>query len=100
MIPTNALLVGFAGTRVHWRLPSADHQGCHIPICQLFAYNVILGRPTLNSWKAVVSTYHLMTKFPTEYGVGEVRGDQVVAHKCYVTMLEMDDHLQTMCIEE
>ena len=54
----------------------------------------------MNSWKAVVSTYHLMTKFPTEYGVGEVRGDQVVAHKCYVTMLEMDDHLQTMCIEE
>ena len=39
------------------------------------AYNAILGRPTLNSWKAVTSTYHLMIKFPTEYGVGEVRGD-------------------------
>ena len=41
-----------------------------------------------------------MIKFPIEYVVGEVRGDQVVAHKCYIAMLEMDDHLQTMCIEE
>ena len=46
------------------------------------------------------STYHLMIKFPTEYGVGEVRGDQVVARECYIAMLEMDDHLQTMNIEE
>ena len=37
-----------------------------------FAYNTILGRPTLNSWKAVMSTYHQMIKFPIEYGVGEV----------------------------
>ena len=37
---------------------------------------------------------------PTEYIVGEVRGDQVVAHECYIAMLEMDDRLQTMCIEE
>ena len=64
------------------------------------ACNAILGRPTLNSWKAVTSTYHLMIKFPTEYGVGEVRGNQVVARECYIAMLEMDDHLQSMCIEE
>ena len=66
----------------------------------LSAYNAILRRPTLNSWKAVTSTYHLMIKFPTEYGVGEVRGDQVAARECYITMLEMDDHVQTMNIEE
>ena len=48
----------------------------------------------------MTSIYHLMIKFPTEYGVGEVRGDQVVVHECYIVMLEMDDHLQTMCIEE
>ena len=39
------------------------------------AYNAILGQPTLNSWKAITSTYHLMIKFPTEYSVEEVRGD-------------------------
>ena len=41
-----------------------------------------------------------MIKFPTKYRVGEVRGDPVVACECYIAMLEMDDHLQTMCIEE
>ena len=56
------------------------------------AYSAILGRPTLNSWKAITSTYHLMIKFPTEYGVGEVRRNQVAARKCYIAMLEMDNH--------
>ena len=64
------------------------------------AYNAILGRPTLNSWKAVTSTYHLMIKFPTDYGVGELRGNQVAARECYVVMMEMDDHVQAMNIEE
>ena len=41
-----------------------------------------------------------MVKFPTEYGVGELRGDQVVVSECYIAMLEMDGHLQTMSIEE
>ena len=39
------------------------------------AYNAILRQPTLNSWKAVTSIYHLMIKFPTDYGVGELRGN-------------------------
>ena len=41
-----------------------------------------------------------MIKFPTKYGVGEVRGNKVVARECYIAMLEMNDHLQTMSIEE
>ena len=41
-----------------------------------------------------------MIKFRTEYKVGEVRGDQVAARECNIAMLEMDDHLQTMNIEE
>ena len=53
-----------------------------------------------NSWKAVTSTYHLMIKFPTDYGVGELRGNQVAACECYVAMMEMDDHFQAMSIEE
>ena len=48
----------------------------------------------------MTSTYHLMIKFPIEYGMGEVRGDQVVARECYIAMLEMDNHLQTMSIKE
>ena len=64
------------------------------------AYNAILGQPTLNSWKAVTSNYHLMIKFPTDYGVGELCRNQVAAHECYVAMMEMDDHLQATNIEK
>ena len=64
------------------------------------AYNAIIGRPTLNLWKVVTSIYHLMIKFPIEYGVGELRGNQVAACECYIAMLEMDDHLQTMSVKE
>ncbi|KAK3033199.1 hypothetical protein RJ639_036991 [Escallonia herrerae] len=49
------------------------------------AYNSILGRPALNQLQAVVSTYHLKMKFPTEHGIGEVKGDQTTARQCYVT---------------
>ena len=41
-----------------------------------------------------------MIKFPIEYGVREVRGDQAVTRECYIAMLEIKDHLQTMTIEE
>ena len=40
------------------------------------SYNVIIGRPTLNRWKAATSTYSLKVKFPTEQGVGEIKGDR------------------------
>ncbi|KAH7867155.1 hypothetical protein Vadar_029550 [Vaccinium darrowii] len=34
------------------------------------AYNVILGRTTLNSIKDITSTYNLVVKFPTKHGNG------------------------------
>ncbi|XP_030963362.1 uncharacterized protein LOC115984480 [Quercus lobata] len=51
------------------------------------SYNVIIGRPTLNKWKATTSTYCLKVKFPTDNGVGEVKGDQVLARECYQAIL-------------
>ena len=51
------------------------------------SYNVIIGRPTLNRWKAATSTYYLKVKLPTEQGVGEIRGDQVLARECYQAVL-------------
>ncbi|XP_058070992.1 uncharacterized protein LOC131220032 [Magnolia sinica] len=38
-------------------------------------YNVILGRPSLNSMRAVVSTYHLIMKFPAVGGIDYLLGD-------------------------
>ena len=51
------------------------------------SYNVIIGRPTLNIWKAATSTYCLKVKFPTHNGVGEVREDQILARECYQAVL-------------
>ena len=112
LVPTNALLVRFEGTRVYpfdaFTLPVTvgDYpyqiiKDVSFLVIDCFsAYNAILGCLTLNSWNAVTSTYHLMIKFPTEYGVGEVRGDQVATRECYIAMLKINDHLQTMCVEE
>ena len=67
--------------------------------CSL-SYNTITRRPTLNSWKVVTSTYYLSVKFPIDYGVGQVQGDQLTAKECYLAMLAMDEHVQTMSIDE
>ena len=66
----------------------------------LSSYNAIIGRPTLNRLKAVTSTYHLSVKFPTEYGIGQVQGDQLAARECYLAMMTLDEQVQTMSIEE
>ena len=108
----NAPLVGFGGTRV---LPlgavtlfivvgdypqQITKDVTFLVVDCSPTYNAILRRPTFNLWKAVTSTYHLMIKFPTDYGVGELRGNQVAARECYVAMMEIGDHLQAMSIEE
>ncbi|KAL0402088.1 UNVERIFIED_CONTAM: hypothetical protein Slati_4238700 [Sesamum latifolium] len=56
-----------------------------------FAYNVLLGQPGLNAFKAIVSTYHLKMKFPTKNGVGEVSCDQREARRCYNLSLRKGD---------
>ena len=86
LVPINAPLVGFEGTRV-FRLGAitlfvtvGDYPQqitkdvTFLVIDFSSAYNAVLGRPTLNSWKVVTSTYYLMIKFPTNYEVGELWG--------------------------
>ena len=51
-------------------------------------YNVILGRPTLNLFRAMTSAYHLMVKFPTEIETGILRADKNESRKCYATALK------------
>ena len=48
----------------------------------------------------MTSTYHLSVKFFTEYGVGQVQGDQLTARECYLAMLAVNEHMQTISIEE
>nr|XP_023905144.1 uncharacterized protein LOC112016920 [Quercus suber] len=63
------------------------------------SYNVIIGRPALNKWKASTSTYCLKMKFPTDDDVGEVRGDQVLARECYQAVLAAKEN-HTWIVEE
>ena len=50
-------------------------------------YNVILGRPSLNKIKAIISMPHLLMKFPTSQRRGQVQVDQQVARQCYIVSL-------------
>ena len=62
-------------------------------------YNVIIERPTLNKWKAATSTYCLKIKFLMDNGVGEVKGDQVLARECYQAVLAAKEN-HTWVMEE
>ena len=63
------------------------------------SYNIIIGRPTLNKWKAATSTYCLKVKFPTDNSVGEVKGDQVLARERYQAVLAAKEN-HTWMIKE
>ncbi|GAV81749.1 hypothetical protein CFOL_v3_25203 [Cephalotus follicularis] len=97
--PVKTPLVGFAGEMVH-PLGSinlsvvAGTTPCQTQVEMTFLvvdtpspYNAIIGRPGLNLMEVIVSTRHLLMKFPTRFGVGEVRGDQQVARQCYKTAI-------------
>ena len=93
--PVNACIRGFSGERV---LPLGSLQlvlTLGDPPCQATttvrflivdapsAYNMLLGRPSLNAIRAVPSAYHMVIKFSIENGVGMVRGNQRIARECY-----------------
>jgi hypothetical protein len=62
------------------------------------AYNVIIGRPTLNKLRAATLTYHLMMKFLIEEGVGEVKDDQVTARRCYNIPMKKVSNTTTLTV--
>ena len=52
-------------------------------IDQPSAFNIVVGKPSLRELRVITSIYHLLMKFPTPYGVGEVKGDQQEVRQCY-----------------
>ena len=93
--PFDSPLVSFSGDRVYPKgivtltvtvgtyLKQLTRQLDFLVVNCPSSYDVIIGRPTLNCWKSATSTYCLKVKFPIENGVGEVKGDQVLARECY-----------------
>ena len=55
------------------------------------SYNVLLGRPSLNDLGAIVSTPHLVMKFPSASGdVITLHVDQKMARECYAASLKIE----------
>ncbi|XP_031270932.1 uncharacterized protein LOC116129326 [Pistacia vera] len=46
-------------------------------------YNIILGRPWIYDMRAVSSTFHQTIRFPTKWGVQEIKGDPKASKDCY-----------------
>ena len=102
--PFESLLVNISGDRVHPKgivtltvmvrsySQQLTRQLDFLAIDCSSSYNVIIRRPTLNRWKAVMSTYCLKVKFPIKNGVREVKGDQVLARECYQVVLAIKEN--------
>jgi len=53
------------------------------------AYNILLGRPSLNRTRAVASTRHMKMKLPSlECSVITIKSDQKATNKCYENSLK------------
>ena len=101
--PFDSSLVSFSGDKVYPKgivtlMVTAGSHPFQV-VDSPSSYNVIIGRPTLNRWKAATSTYCLKVKFPTEQGVGEIKGDQVLTRECYQAVLASKEK-HTWTIEE
>ncbi|XP_015947439.1 uncharacterized protein LOC107472422 [Arachis duranensis] len=93
---TGGDLVGFSGERVPilgsvWlqttlgEQPFSKTNDIQYLVVDCFSpYNLILGRPFLNKFGAIVSTVHLCVKFPLQGNqVATIHGDHKEARQCY-----------------
>jgi len=100
MVPYDEPIYGFSGeqvsTRGYIKLHTVFREGTQtktIPIHFLIvdastSYNILLGRPSLNTLGAVVSTPHLAMKFPSPSGdIITIHCDQCLARECYMASL-------------
>lgn len=54
----------------------------------LSPYNIILGQPTINAIRTIISTQYLGLKYMMPGGqVGMIRGDQQITQECYKNSL-------------
>ncbi|XP_057732938.1 uncharacterized protein LOC130948245 [Arachis stenosperma] len=105
--PSSGELVGFSGERVPIKVYIwlKTTMGQH-PLSRTFdiqylivdctsPYNIILGRPALNTFRAVISTFHLCVKFQAQDGrIATIHSDRQQAQQCYNSSLKRSDTKQ------
>ncbi|XP_048503076.1 uncharacterized protein LOC125498826 [Beta vulgaris subsp. vulgaris] len=98
LVPVHHPRIGFGGEVIHpmgtvtLRVRVGDKEPSKtlfvkfLVVRDLTAYNVILGRPTLNHIKAVIVTHSMLMKFECDGGkIGSLYGDQQATRECYLT---------------
>ncbi|XP_027913845.1 uncharacterized protein LOC114173563 [Vigna unguiculata] len=95
IVPYNEQIIGFSGERVDTRgyldlrtRIGSRKDGREVRVRFLLveantSYNVLLGRPCLNAFGAIVSTLRLAMKFPSDRGtICTMHADQQIARQC------------------
>ncbi|XP_021769900.1 uncharacterized protein LOC110734163 [Chenopodium quinoa] len=96
IIKKSTMLVGFSGetkkTIGEITLPTyakgINLQVKFLVINTLSSYNIVLCRPWMHEMKAIPSTYNQIIKFPTKWGIQEIKGDPKEAKECYKIALK------------
>ncbi|XP_062074853.1 uncharacterized protein LOC133778849 [Humulus lupulus] len=96
IIKKTTILIGFSGEQNNTLGEIELHVYAEgLNLCTRFlvvdspsAYNVILGRPWIHEMEAVPSTYHQVLRFPTKWGVKEIKGQQKDSRACYQTTMK------------
>ena len=90
---TSNAVTPMACIRLPLMVGDSDHQSTAMAdfliIGNPSAYNVIMGRPTMNDLNLIISTRAFAIKFPTPNGTECVRGEQYSARHCYEEALKI-----------
>ena len=71
---------------VHTRPINLDIEFLVVDVPSL--YTAIMGRRWLHKLKAVPSSLHQKLRFPTDFGIMEIKGDQVASKQCIMPAIK------------
>ena len=92
----STVLIGFSGEQkftlgevtLHVYVEGVNKMTTFLVLDSPSTYNMIMGRPWIHDMRAVSSTFHQVIRFPTKWGVKEIKGDQQASRSYYQTILK------------
>ena len=97
IVPTTLMLSGFSGktqrplgkVTLITKAKGVKLSTTYNVVDFLCPYNAIVGRPWIHNMKAMSSSLHHVLKFPTSWGIQEIRGDQGESRECYTIAMKV-----------